>query len=154
MIMNPLFWGRGIQDDPDDEDGYLGSTTTNLNLDPDFESRLDALMRPEERVALLLGLIHEHRLWAMHTREGPVAQVHLLVRKPDIPSAGASSAHTNGGTEPQGSNTNIAAPKINDRNGSLQLSEAQWVRQRLQKMMSRSIRFYRRESEDEDGLSS
>lgn len=37
---------------------YSNRNSMDLNLDPDFESRLDALLHPKERVALLLGLVN------------------------------------------------------------------------------------------------
>jgi hypothetical protein len=63
----------------------------NLTLDPGFESRVDAQFNPNERAALLLGLL---KWGSLYLREGRhVPTMHLLVRKPTLPSGSAVTEH-------------------------------------------------------------
>lgn len=55
----------------------------NLVLDPMFESRVDAMLNPHERVAILLGLL-EHSKWIMERKHVTSPNIHLLARKPDL----------------------------------------------------------------------
>lgn len=48
-----------------------------------FESRVDAMLNPHERVAILLGLL-EHSKWIMERKHVTSPNIHLLARKPDL----------------------------------------------------------------------
>ena len=116
-----------------------------INLDPDFERRLDALIQPQERVALLLGLVNDVLEKSSFVRDDKEPErtpkpprLHLLVRKPSLP--GAKSVGERGGDYMP-----ARKHKIPNKSSDLEVdpSEAECVRAALSFIMRLSGRRHR-----------
>jgi len=134
---------------------YSRPETMSVNLDPDFESRLDALIQPQERVALLLGLVNAVLKNSQYagddeepgsTQKGP--RLHLLARKPNLPG-------DKGVPEQADDCTEALKDKIPSISSNVELhpSEADCVRDAVCNIMQRSERRYREDKNGSSGLS-